>query len=190
MKTRSSGERLPISNIVAKGSCPICAALKEFQTNLARNLQPGGCSNFCNLHAWIIANSAPAETVASVFLAAVVDADWQASDPGSSKCDLCEAIRIEKDARLREITQELDRTVFRDWLREQGMFCARHGRELTEKLTGSLRKSLEETMKRNTIELVQKLTEFLNHAKVGDHAGGGVLGHAAEFLVAQRGILG
>jgi hypothetical protein len=103
---------------------------------------------------------------------------------------LCEAIRKEKEARLREIIQELDRTVFRDWLREQGMFCARHGRELTEKLTGSLRKSLEETMQRNTIELVQKLTEFLNHAKEGDHAGGGVLGHAAEFLVAQRGILG
>jgi hypothetical protein len=28
----------------------------------------------------------------------------------------------------------------------------------------------------------------LQHAKTGDHTGGGVLGRAAEYLVAQRGI--
>jgi hypothetical protein len=189
MKMGSSGASLPISNIVAKGACPICAALKEFQTNLVGNLQPSACTNFCNLHAWFIANSASAKTAATIFLAAVVDADWNASAPGSSNCDMCERIRIEKEARIKEMAQELDRPALRDWLRGQGMFCVRHGRELTAQLTGSLRKTLEETMMRNTIELSQKLTEFLNHAKAGDHAGGGVLGHAAEFLVAQRGIL-
>src|ERR1700733_5133933 len=65
MKIGSSAARLPISNIVAKGTCPICAALKEFQNYFAKNLRASECIHFCNLHAWVIANSAPAELVAT-----------------------------------------------------------------------------------------------------------------------------
>ncbi|MGA7921687.1 MAG: hypothetical protein WCA38_18650 [Candidatus Acidiferrales bacterium] len=43
-------------------------------------------------------------------------------------------------------------------------------------------------MSRKARELEQELQEFLQHAKTGDHTGGGVLGRAAEYLVAQRGI--
>jgi hypothetical protein len=37
-------------------------------------------------------------------------------------------------------------------------------------------------------ELEQQLRVFLQQAKKGEHAGGGILGRAAEYLVAQRGV--
>ena len=37
-------------------------------------------------------------------------------------------------------------------------------------------------------EIAETLEDFLGRAQAGDHAGGGILGRAAEFLVAQRGI--
>jgi hypothetical protein len=39
-------------------------------------------------------------------------------------------------------------------------------------------------------ELQHDLENYAKHAQQGDHAGGGVLGRAAEFLVSQRGIPG
>jgi hypothetical protein len=44
-------------------------------------------------------------------------------------------------------------------------------------------------LQRTIAELNQELEAFLEHTKSGMHTGGGVLGRAAEFLVAQRGIL-
>jgi hypothetical protein len=44
-------------------------------------------------------------------------------------------------------------------------------------------------LERTTLEITNELEMFLDHAKTGIHRGGGVLGRAAEFLVAQRGIL-
>ena len=47
---------------------------------------------------------------------------------------------------------------------------------------------MEQTMSQKVGELEQELDEFLQQAKRGEHTGGGVLGRAAEYLVAQRGI--
>jgi hypothetical protein len=53
----------------------------------------------------------------------------------------------------------------------------------------SLQKIVEKLRIKNKAELETELEEFLQHTRQGDHTGGGVLGRAAEFLVAQRGIL-
>jgi hypothetical protein len=188
MKTGSSAARLPISNIVAKGSCPICAALKEFQNYFAKNLRATECVHFCSLHAWVIANSAPAESVATMFLESMRNPLWTPSMPIPSDCDFCKRMEIEKQTRMMEIIEELDRPALRDWFYEHGMLCFRHGHELIQKIPESMRQTVEEAISRRARELEQELQEFLQHAKTGDHSGGGVLGRAAEYLVAQRGI--
>jgi hypothetical protein len=188
MKIGSSAARLPISNIVAKGTCPICAALKEFQNDFAKNLRARECARFCNLHAWVIANSAPAESVAMIFLESMRNPHWEPSSPNTSECDFCKRMEIEKQARIKEIIEELGRPGLRSWLHEHGMLCFRHGSELIRSLPEALQKTVKETMSRKARELEQELQEFLQHAKAGDHTGAGVLGRAAEYLVAQRGI--
>jgi len=52
-----------------------------------------------------------------------------------------------------------------------------------------LQKIVERLRIKNKVKLEAELAEFLEQAKKVDHTGGGVLGRAAEFLVAQRGIL-
>jgi len=188
MKIGSSATRLPISNIVAKGTCPICAALREFQNYFAKNLRASECVCFCNLHAWVIANSAPAASVATAFLQSMRNPQWVPSMPSPSDCDFCKRMEIEKQTRMTEIIEELDRPAWRDWWHEHGMLCFRHGHELIHKMPQELRHTVEETLSRKARELEQELQEFLQHAKTGDHTGGGVLGRAAEYLVAQRGI--
>jgi hypothetical protein len=188
MKPGSSATRLPISNIVAKGTCPICAALKEFQNCSAKNLRASECVRFCNLHAWLIANSSPAESAAATFLESMRNPLWIPGTPTPSDCDFCERMEIEKQSRMTEIIEELDRPALRDWLHEHGMLCLRHGHELIQKMPEPLRPTVAEAMSRKARELEQELQEFLQHAKTGNHTGGGVLGRAAEYLVAQRGI--
>lgn len=188
MKIGSSATRPPISNIIAKGTCPICAALKEFQNYFAKNLRASECGRFCNLHAWVIANSAPAESVATMFLESMRNPLWTPSMPSPSDCDFCKRMESEKQTRMTEIIEEMERPGMREWLHEHGMLCCRHGRELIQKMPESLRKTVDETMSRKARELEQELQEFLQHAKTGNHTGGGVLGRAAEYLVAQRGI--
>ncbi|MGA7622949.1 MAG: hypothetical protein WB630_20080 [Candidatus Acidiferrales bacterium] len=167
MKIGSSATRLPISNIVAKGTCPICAALKEFQNYFATNLRASECFHFCNLHAWVIANSAPAESAATAFLESMRNPLWVPSMPSPSDCDFCKRMEIEKQTRMTEIIEELDRPALRGWLHEHGMLCFRHGHELIHKIPEQLRHTVEDTMSRKARELEQELQEFLQHAKTG-----------------------
>jgi hypothetical protein len=64
----------------------------------------------------------------------------------------------------------------------------RHTRELIEKAPETLRNDIEKSMFQKVRELEQGLDEFLQQAKRGGHSGAGILGRAAEYLVAQRGI--
>jgi hypothetical protein len=63
-----------------------------------------------------------------------------------------------------------------------------HGREVMAKLPEDSQRSILELMTRNSGEIVEVLGDFLQQVQKGSHAGGGVLGRAAEFLVPQRGI--
>jgi hypothetical protein len=56
------------------------------------------------------------------------------------------------------------------------------------KVPEMLRKSVQQLLARNGSEIAATLEDFLGRAQTGSHTRGGVLGRAAEFLVAQRGI--
>jgi hypothetical protein len=188
LKAGTESAKFAADSILARWACPICSELKEFQIYLSKNLRAYECSSFCNLHAWIIANSSPAESAATLFLASVRNPDWRPSLPNPSECTFCKRMQIEKETRLREISEELDQPQFQEWLRQHGMLCLGHSRELAQKLPASLQQDIQETMSQKVKELERELYEFLQQAKRGDHRGGGILGRAAEYLVGQRGI--
>lgn len=188
MKPETDPVRAPITTMVARTSCPICVALREFQNTWAKHMRPKECREFCNTHAWVIANSAPAASAAVIFLRALTNQDWRPAPPNPERCDFCRRMSEEKESRLKEIVEGLQNQKLRSWLHDYGMLCSRHAREIMTKLPEDFRDSMQELMARNSREMADTLRDFLKHLEKGSHAGGGALGHAAELLVALRGI--
>lgn len=188
MKEETHAPRLSIASIATRNSCPVCLALREFQANLLKRLHPQECRRFCNTHGWIVANSAPAESAIAIFLRAIGDSEWRSALPVPEQCDLCKKIEREKEFRLGEMAAEFHKPTRRSWLHDYGTLCSRHAREVMAKLPEALQKSIEELVARNRQEIVGILEEYLGRVRNRSHEGGGVLGRAAEFLVAYRGI--
>jgi hypothetical protein len=188
MKHEVHTTKLSITSIAARNACPVCVALREFQNELLKHLRPEECHRFCNTHGWVVANSAPAESAVTIFLNAVLSQTWRPASPVSDECDLCNRMQEEKERRLGEIVDQLQEPRLRSWLHDYGMLCSRHGRDVMAKLPEPLQKSVQELITSNRREIAETLEDFLQRVKQGSHVGGGVLGRAAEFLVAQRGI--
>jgi hypothetical protein len=189
MRAQAASERLPIARIAVKGSCPVCAAVKHYQDLLLENLQADGQARLCNFHAWSLAKSAPAEVAAALFLGAIRAKEWDTSLALPSSCIACKKIHEEEITRLKEVMRELERPPMAVWLQQHATFCLRHIHELKKEVPAPLQKIVEKLRIKNKAELEAELEEFLQQLRQGDHKGGGVLGRAAEFLVAQRGIL-
>ena len=190
MKAQTAFERLPISSLAVKGSCPVCCAVKHSHESLPGRLRTEAQPQLCNFHAWLLAKSAQAEVAASLFLNALGTKQRIAIPASPSRCTGCEKIHGEEVERLKEVTRELEQDSLTGmWLKEHARFCIRHMLELKKQVPASLRKALDEMSSRGAAELELELREFLQQARQGDHSGGGVLGRAAEFLVGQRGIL-
>jgi hypothetical protein len=188
MKEEAEASKLSITGIATRNVCPVCLAMREFQNDLLKHLKPEECRRFCNTHGWVAANSAPAESAAAIFLKAILDPAWRPASPVPQECDLCNRMNAEKDRRLGEMVKQLHQPRIRSWLHDYGVLCWRHAREVMAKLPESLQRSIEELIARHRAEIVESLEDFLEHVKRGSHEGGGALGRAAEFLVAQRGI--
>ena len=190
MRTQAAFERLPISGLAVKGSCPVCGAVKHFHESLPGRLRAEAGPQLCNFHAWLLAKSAQAEVAASFFLNALKARERIATSASPSSCIGCGKVHEEEVERLKEVTRELERNSLTGmWLKEHARFCLRHMLGLKKQVPASLRGALDEMSSRGAAELELELREFLQQARQGDRAGGGVLGRAAEFLVGQRGIL-
>ena len=188
MRQKATVSRLPITTIATRTACALCTALKDFQNDLLKHLAPNECHRFCNGHGWMVANSTPAVSAAVIFLGAIANPDWGPASPVAEECDVCRRMHDEKERRLIEIADRFRNSKGHSWLHDNGMLCLRHGRELIAKVPETVRESVQELLARNGGEVVALLEDYLERAKSGDHAGGGVLGKAAEFLIAQRGI--
>jgi hypothetical protein len=183
-------ERLPISGLAVRGSCPVCCAIKHFHESLPGRLRTVAHPQLCNFHAWLLAKSAQAEVAASLFLNALKTKETIAASTSPSSCAGCGKIHEEEAERLKEVTRELEQNSPTGmWLKDHARVCLRHMLALKKQVPASLGKTLDEMSKRGAAELELELREFLQQARQGDHSGGGVLGRAAEFLVGQRGIL-
>jgi hypothetical protein len=190
MKQSANAPKVPITSIATRTACALCAALKDFQNDLLKHLTPSECHHFCNGHGWMVANSTPAVSAAVIFLGAITNPDWGPAFPIVEECDICRRMYDEKERRLIEIADHFCSPKGHLWFHDNGMLCLRHGRELIAKVPETLREDVHELLARNGGEIVSLLEDYLERVKDGAHAGGGVLGRAAEFLIAQRGIEG
>lgn len=188
MKQETPSGNFRASDVLSKVGCPVCAELKEYQHFLLKSLRPYECTRVCNLHAWVIANWAPAESVARMFLDWTRNPKWRAAHPTAAACNICKRMKLEKEARLTEFREELSRMPPDEWVRGHGTMCLRHSRELMERLPDRVRRTIQNAMSQKVKELEQELGEFLERVRKGEHAGGGILGRTAEYLVANRGI--
>lgn len=193
MKTESSVAATSVTQALAKGTCPICAILKDYQWVLATKRQAPHL-RVCNFHCWSLARSrgsglsrsTPGDTVSRIFLQLLKDP--LNAKVTSEDCDLCRQILEEEVVRLRELGKKFQSPMFSQWIRSQGMLCLDHARKLKEFIPLNQRKAIDELVDRNRAELVEELETFSDQLKRGIHEGGGLLGRVAEFLVGQRGL--
>ena len=163
--------------------------MKHFQESLPKQLRAEEPTPLCNFHAWSLAKSAPAEVAASIFLGALRSKEWDTSPTSPSSCAACKKVHEEEITRLEEVTTELERPPIAEWLEQHAVFCLRHIHLLKKRVPAPLQEIIEKLRIENKAKLGAELEEFLRQSRHGDRTGGGVLGRAAEFLVAQRGIL-
>lgn len=56
MRAQVALERLPISGLAVRGSCPVCCAVKHFHESLPGRLRIVAHPQLCNFHAWLLAS--------------------------------------------------------------------------------------------------------------------------------------
>jgi hypothetical protein len=177
-----------VLNALAKGVCPICSLVRAFQIELIERLRPNDATTICNYHAWAVAASAPASSAAELFLAMLRGESRVEAWKGYAACDLCSSIRLNESDRLREFVREMNRTRFARWLEQYGTLCRFHGTSLHSMVSEEQARIIAKVIKSNQQQLEELLESFAAKARNGGHVGGGILGRAAEFLIAQRGL--
>jgi hypothetical protein len=103
-------------------------------------------------------------------------------------CNLCSVIRDHEVTRMQELATEMRRTRFAQWLEQHGALCHFHGMSLLSMVSEEHARIIKRVIRNNQQQLEELLESFAAKARNSEHAGGGVLGRAAEFLVAQRGL--
>lgn len=194
MKAESSVAAASVSQTLAKGVCPICAILKDYQWGLATKSRTAPHLRVCNFHCWSLARSrgsglsrsTPGETVTTVFLHMLKDPLFEKTP--SEDCELCRQVLEEEAVQLRELGRKFQSTMFCQWITSQGTLCMDHAKKVKEFVPLKHRKAVDDLLERNRAELVEELENFNEQLRHGIHEGGGLLGRVAEFLVGQRGL--
>ena len=194
MKTDTSVSVTTVNQALAKGACPICAILKDYQWVLVTRAQATRDLQVCNFHCWSLARSrgsglsrsTPGEIVTGIFLNMLRGP--VAGKVPAEECTLCRQIVEEEEVRLRELGKSFQSAMLSQWIQSQGTLCVPHARKLKEFVPLKCRKAVDEIVERNRRELLEELEHFGEHLKHGEHDGGGLLGRVAEFLVGQRGL--
>jgi hypothetical protein len=173
----------------AHGACLVCTALRHHQTRLTEVTGLSKASHLCNHHAWLLARSAPAALATEIYMH-VLEARRRQGDCPARVCAFCADLRREEAVRLNELVEQLKMPSFAAWMRRNGTLCLWHAHQLSHRLPTKERALVEEVLARTAEELDVDLQKCALQARHGQHAGSGVLGRVAEFLVCQRGIPG
>jgi hypothetical protein len=142
----------------------------------------------CNHHAWALAKAAPGPIAAGLLLETL--RTRRSEGTTGRPCDFCETLLQDEAEKLRELAARMQTGPFLGWMRVNGTLCLHHAKKIDKQLSPEGRKVVAEVVTRTWEELEEGLANYAEHAGRGEHAGGGVLGRAAEFLVCQRGIPG
>jgi len=181
----------PLIQVLARGVCPICALMRAFQNSIIGSPVKQPARGLCNFHAWCLAAASPAWEAVPIFRAILQNAE-ASSHSGTvapDSCDWCDALRQYESARFSEFVREMQRDGFADWVRQFGTICLHHADRLIATAPETLAALVKEVVARNKDELRKQLAEFDGKLHRGEGDGGGILGHIAEFLVSQRGVM-
>jgi hypothetical protein len=157
--------------------------MKNFQTCRMQETAQKQIQHLCNSHTWGIAASQRVVTAVQLFL------DLLAKQPATqaSMCDICVLLEAEKDRGTRQFLGCLQRKLVAQWLRSQALLCVIHGTRLKQGATPVLASAIDTIMERHRNQLIGTLNHIRDEYHPNDLQWG-VLGHAAEFLVSQRGL--
>jgi hypothetical protein len=75
-----------------------------------------------------------------------------------------------------------------DWVNAHGTFCIPHGARFLGYVPPAMQSVVLNVMKRSAAQLQEALETLVFRNEKPNEPGGGMLGHAAEFLVSQRGL--
>ncbi len=176
-----------IAHAVEKNRCPVCNALKDFESSLLESAGARDAAYFCNYHGWLLARAARADIAAEVFRN-LLQLWKEAKTVAPVPCEFCREVCEEEKAVLTELADQFSNSTVAELMEEHGTVCLAHGIELSARLPASSQNVLARIVARRYRELDAYLAAFAKIAEAGHHVGGGVLGHAAEFLFSQRGI--
>ncbi|HXE89339.1 MAG TPA: hypothetical protein VNK82_00075 [Terriglobales bacterium] len=177
-----------ITQALAKGGCPICVFLKNYQSASLQGAAPDVVAGVCNFHAWALAAAVKADHAASLFLNLLARLDEDASGKAARECSFCAQIRQQETLRLKELAQQLRHPMVMRWMEKHGRLCRAHASKLLPQVPVRLQPAIRAIARRSAQELQEELQSFLTRVREGQPGGGGVLGRAAEFLVSQRGV--
>ncbi len=173
-----------ILQVLHEPGCPFCHILKEFQSDQLQNHAEDTFSHVCNFHVWGLAAVQDAHSAAKVFLKLIDQAPFS-NEIG--QCEICKRIAEEENLRIREFVSCLQRFEVSHWLRTNAVLCIPHALKLRKKVPFILAPRIDTIIGNCRRQLAQELVQ-LRDEPGPDHTGWGVVGRAAEFLVAQRGI--
>ena len=166
--------------------CTICRSLKEFQSDCVGSLNDRMPRSLCNLHTWLVAKAAEAGAAAEVLLRMLEHA--LENDSTGADCSFCAWIAHEEDKKLGEFVQHHDKPEYLQLLRERGDLCIPHARKLLDRVPNDLRHKIILNLQRQAADLRRELLTLSRNAKAGMTIHPGLLGRAAEYLVAKRGL--
>lgn len=178
-----------LSEAAMHGACLVCTVLRHHQTRLVEVTGVPNASHLCNHHAWLLARSAPAVLATEIYTQ-VLDARRKREGHSTRVCAFCADLRREEAVRLDEFVEQVKMPSFAEWMRRSGTLCLWHAHKLARRLPAEECALVEEVLARTAEELDVDLRKCAVQARHGQHAGSGVLGRVAEFLVCQRGIPG
>lgn len=173
-----------ILQVLGEAGCPFCRFMKNFQASLMQEPSEKNIQHLCSFHTWGLAATQRASSAARLFLMLL---GKQADAANAPPCDICVLLELEEDRRIREFLSCLSHKLVANWMRSQSVLCLAHGMKLKHgapPVTAAVIQSIMELYRKQIAEELSQLQDEDEPAE----AKWGTLGHAAEFLVSQRGL--
>lgn len=173
-----------IIQVLGETGCPFCRFMKNYQAALLQDPAEKQIHHLCSFHTWGLAATQRAASAARL-LASLIEKPFNPDTTAS--CDICVLLEIEEDRRIREFISLLNHKLVAQWLKTQPVLCLPHGTKLKQGVSQTTALTITTILDRYRAYLANELRR-LHEESEPDAANWGVLGHTAEFLIAQRGL--
>jgi hypothetical protein len=158
--------------------------MKNYQAALMQDPSEKDIRHLCSFHTWGLAATQRAASAAQLFLMLL---EKQAETSTESSCDICMLLEIEEDRRIREFISCFHHKLVSHWMQSQSVLCLAHGVKLKRGAPPVTAAMIQSIMENYRKQLTEELSELRDERGPAE-ARWGTLGHAAEFLVSQRGL--